>query len=76
MTETLPRCGKCFAVGAKIEQYSFATQGDAFRVYRVLLRHGRLPMLCQTDDSGFRVCDETTGIPSVAEREVPAMTHQ
>lgn len=68
MRNTLPRCSKCFAVGAKIEQFSFATQGDAFRHYQILLRHGRLAMLCQTDDSSFHVCDELAGDVVVSER--------
>ncbi|MDD5249829.1 MAG: hypothetical protein PHY45_12630 [Rhodocyclaceae bacterium] len=66
MNEALPRCGKCFALGAEIEQFSFAAQGDAFRHYRLLLRHGRLPMLCQSNDAGFRVCDELASSPGRA----------
>jgi hypothetical protein len=68
MNQTLQNCSKCFVSGAKIKQFSFVTQGDAFRHYQLLLRHGRLPMLCQTDDARFRVCDELASSPSVSEQ--------
>lgn len=56
MNGTASKCSKCFALGSNIEQATFTNQADAFGLYRVLIRHGQLPMLCNTGAAVFRVC--------------------